>query len=371
MVDEEDARKEVDNKESRARELMAERGVDALLLRQVSSFAWATAGSPSYVNTAVDRGEAAVLYTREGRFAFTNDIEAQRLRDEGNLERRGFTLVVSPWVAGSSSALSEATRGLTLASDSPGPGEIDLRIPVGRMRAALCETEVQRFRNLCTLCGEAMGEAISLTTPGSSEHEIAAGVSQALVRRGVTPIVLQVAVDARIFAYRHALPTDASLSSYAMLSFCGRRDGLVCSLTRLVHFGSLSAELARKEEAVARVDASLLRASVPGTGLRDLFDVAVRAYASNGYDGEWRHHHQGGVVGYEPREILATPTSEEVVAANHVVAWNPTIQGTKSEDTALVTQAGAEVLTEMPGWPVFELEEAGQIVRRPRILVVQ
>ena len=216
-----------------------------------------------------------------------------------------------------------------------------------------------------------MGEAISLTTPGSSEHEIAARVSHALVRRGVTPIVLQVAVDARIFAYRHALPTDACLSTYAMLSFCGRRDGLVCSLTRLVHFGALSAELSRKEEAVARVDASLLRASVPGAGLRDLFDVAVRAYKSTGYDGEWRHHHQGGVAGYEPREILATPASEEALAANHVVAWNPTIRGTKSEDTALIAEAGAEVLTEMPGWPVFELEEGGRTLRRPRVLVVR
>jgi antitoxin VapB len=51
-------------------------------------------------------------------------------------------------------------------------------------------------------------------------------------------------------------------------------------------------------------------------------------------------------------------------------AWNPSITGAKSEDTILVGSAENEVLSAIPGWPVYNLTIAGQTIARPAILEV-
>jgi hypothetical protein len=37
------------------------------------------------------------------------------------------------------------------------------------------------------------------------------------------------------------------------------------------------------------------------------------------------------------------------------VAWNPSVHGSKIEDTALVTDSGIEILTRDERWPVYEV----------------
>jgi hypothetical protein len=52
-----------------------------------------------------------------------------------------------------------------------------------------------------------------------------------------------------------------------------------------------------------------------------------------------------------------------------VYAWNPSIAGTKSEDTILVAPAGNEVLTAIAGWPEIVVEAGGERLSRPAILI--
>jgi hypothetical protein len=54
-------------------------------------------------------------------------------------------------------------------------------------------------------------------------------------------------------------------------------------------------------------------------------------------------------MGYECRDFKATPTEQRGVVEHQAVGWNPSITGTKSEDTILST---GEVLTGTPGWPL-------------------
>jgi Xaa-Pro dipeptidase len=75
----------------------------------------------------------------------------------------------------------------------------------------------------------------------------------------------------------------------------------------------------------------------------------VTAYAEQGYADEWLKHFQGGPMGYATRDFWATPTEQRFIAENQAVGWNPSITGTKSEDTMLST---GEVLTQTPGWPM-------------------
>ena len=150
-----------------------------------------------------------------------------------------------------------------------------------------------------------------------------------------------------------------------MLIAGARRWGLVVSLTRLVHFGEPDDELRRRHAAVTAVDAALIRATRPGAAAGDVFRVGLAAYAEQGFPDEWTRHHQGGATGYAGREYRATPDTPHVVRDCQAFAWNPSIAGTKSEDTILVTAEGAEVLTQTPDLP--HLAAGG--MARPDILV--
>lgn len=352
--------------------LLAARGLDALLLRRVSSFAWITCGARSEINTAVEAGEAQVLLTRDRRYLLTNNIEAPRLLGEEGLLAQGFEPRVHAWHE-PEAALHALVRGLRVGVDRPAPelaGAVDVSQDLARLRAALTPEEAVRFRALGRLCAEAMQRAVRTLAPGQTEHEIAAALARESVACGVWPIVDLVATDQRVLELRHPLPTDKRLERYAMLVLCGRRWGLVCSVTRLVHFGPLPAELARKAQAVARVDAGFLAATRPGAVLKDVLSAATAAYREVGFPDEWTLHHQGGAAGYEPRELLATPRATDVIRAGQVYAWNPSIAGTKSEDSVLVGERGVEVLTAVPGWPAIDVALDGVTYPRPGILVL-
>ena len=120
--------------------------------------------------------------------------------------------------------------------------------------------------------------------------------------------------------------------------------------------------------AVATIDATVVQATRPGVPIRDIFGTLVETYAATGYPGEWQRHHQGGPAGYEAREYIATPDSPEVVAAVQPFAWNPSVPSAKSEDTFLISEAGAELLTPMPGWPQVQVALNGATMERPDIL---
>jgi Xaa-Pro aminopeptidase len=243
---------------------------------------------------------------------------------------------------------------------------LDVSADLARLRVNLTPEEDQRFRELSDVCAKAMQASIQKVKPGQTEYQIAAILAAEAEAQGAQAIVNLIATDERIFSYRHPLPTAKNLEKYAMLILCGRKNGLICSITRLVHFGPLTEDLKRKGDACARVDAAFISSTRPGRSLGDIFDIIIKAYSDAGYPDEWRKHHQGGACGYEPREYLAVPGSPERVVVGQVYAWNPSITGYKSEDTMLVGKTHNEVLTAIPGWPEIVVDG----IPRPSILVV-
>ncbi len=360
---------ELELKLGRIRDLLCGHSLDALLLQRVDNFAWATCGAASYINLAASRGAASVLITPSGRYVLTDNIEARRLEQEERLLEHGWEFRITPWYE-NSQAVAHLTRGLKLAADADYPGAIDLSAALPRLRALLTPEEGTRFRKLGALCAEAMDSAIRTVGPGMTEHEIAAVLAREALSRGVQPIVNLVAVDERLFGFRHPLPTGRPLQAYAMLILCGRMSGLVCSMTRLVHFGRLPDELRRKADAVAQVDARFIWATRPGRKLCEIFAAGIEGYGAVGFPNEWQLHHQGGLAGYAPREILATPTTDDAVVAGQAYAWNPSIAGAKSEDTILVGEHGNEILTAIQSWPMLTTSVNGNALERPAILEI-
>ena len=354
-------------KQKRIQALLEQHQLDGLLLQRVSNFAWATCGAASYVNMAVSNGTSQLLITKAGRFLITNNIEAPRLIREEKLNEQRWDFIAPDW-HNPDDPLGPFIKGLTIGSDSPLPGFVDLSNVITRMRATLTLPEIKRFRSLGQLCAQAMEATMRSVRPGQSEYRIAAKLSHEAGKRGIQAIVNLVATDERIFSFRHPLPTHKKLDHYAMLVLCGRKWGLVCSLTRLIHFGPLPNDLKEKAEAVAKVDATFIANTQPGQRLGDIFKRSIEVYTETGYPEEWQYHHQGGLAGYEPREIVATSRSEEIVSVGQVYAWNPSITGTKSEDTILVTEQGHQILTAMKDWPIIPIEINGQTLLRPAIL---
>ncbi len=358
---------ELDQKLERIRRLLTQHAADALLIRRVENFAWVTCGAASYVSLASADGNASLLITPTARYLLTDNIETTRLEREERLQDQGWEFRVAPWHQ-VSSAVTGLSRGLRLAADVTYPEAIDLTFEFPALRASLTQEEDDRFSSLGAICAEAMDASIRAVRPGLSEYQVAGLVAAETLSRGAQPIVNLIATDERVFQFRHPLPTAKRLKAYAMLVLCGRMHGLVCSITRLVHFGRMADDLQRKMRAVAQIDAQFITATRPGRRLGDIFIEAIACYRDVGFPDEWRLHHQGGVAGYLPREIIASPDTPAIVELGQAYAWNPSITGTKSEDTILVGEEENRVLTEIAGWPNLAVEVQGRVIQRPAIL---
>ena len=237
------------------------------------------------------------------------------------------------------------------------------------LRASLTETEIARYRWLGAETAAATVESLKQVEPGLSEYDLEALTAANLLKRGILPSVYLYAVDDRIYKYKHAVARGARLKKYAMLNLCSRRWGLAISITRFVHFGELSGELAARFKSAAQVNAALLAATKSGATSAQLFRVAQAAYAAQGFPGEERFHHQGGPTGYGEREWVATPEGKEIVVDNQAFAWNPSIRGGKAEDTVILHNNQIEWLTATPELPVINAEVNGKSYPAAGVLV--
>jgi Xaa-Pro aminopeptidase len=86
-------------------------------------------------------------------------------------------------------------------------------------------------------------------------------------------------------------------------------------------------------------------ATRPGATFGDVFAVAQAAYADAGFPDEWRDHHQGGSIGYQPRERVALPGDPTTIESGMAFAWNPSIAGAKAEDTIVIADGAARTVT--------------------------
>jgi antitoxin VapB len=343
---------ELDAKHEQLVEWLKAQGLAGVLIRRNENVAWVAGGAVELrVLTPCETGVASILVTAAGkRYYFTTENEAPRQHDE-ELGALDFEPVLFPWWADDTVAAAAKLAGGPLGSDTPSAG-LTL-VNLYPLRAALQESEIERYRWLGAETAAATVEAINEVEPGLSEYDLEAITASGLLRRGILPSVALYAVDDRIFKYKHAVPRGKRLKQYAMLNLCARKWGLAISITRFIHFGRLPSELAARFNSAAHVNAALLNASRVGATSAALFKVAQEAYAAQGFPGEERFHHQGGTTGYGEREWVATPTGSEVVENNQAFAWNPSIRGGKVEDTVILRDGVIENLTPTPELPVL------------------
>ncbi|MFQ3476128.1 M24 family metallopeptidase [Halonotius sp. F2-221B] len=351
---------------------LAARDLAAVWFARPNSFAWLTGGS-----NVVDRegpvGVAAAGYDREAGFrVITDTIEAPRLRDEEVPD--AFTIEAADWYADS---LAEA-----VAERSPTPAAADFDVPgfetvdASSLRQPLAAADIDRYRAVgadVAAAIEAVGRSIAAT---DTEREVATELRAALEARGLVAPVVLVGGDERAQQYRHYTPTETAVGDYALLSVTAHRGGLYASATRTVAFDAPD-WLADRHRAAAAVEVSALaatqQAAADGGTAGDVFGAIQQAYAAVDWPDEWTNHHQGGAAGFAGREWIATPDHPARVVAPMAYAWNPTVQGAKSEGTVLVTADTIEPLTLPDAWPTIEVDAVDDVageatLARPAVL---
>ena len=346
---------------------LSERSLEAAWFARPANFAWLTGGD-NVVDGAADIGVAAAGYDGDGLVVVTDDIEAGRLADEQLPD--GVAVESYEWHAGSLSA--------AVGERSPRPAAADFDVPglealdAGGLRGPLTGDDDARYRELGAAVAGALEAACRNAGPGDTEREVAADIRGRLARAGISAPVVLVGGEQRARSYRHCTPTDAELGGYALVSVTAERGGLYASCTRTVAFDPPD-WLPERHRAACRVEATALAATRAvgraGGTAGDVFASIQKAYEAVGWPGEWRNHHQGGAAGFAGREWIATPTATDRVRLPTGYAWNPTVQGAKSEGTVLIEETGYEPLT-VGDWPTVTVEAVGYGERfeRPAVL---
>ncbi|RLF18068.1 MAG: hypothetical protein DRZ82_08935 [Thermoprotei archaeon] len=367
---------EVDQKIERLLNLMIDESLDAIILATRRNLSWITGGGEFFVNMASERGIAIAVITKEERLIFTSNNEAPRLLDEENIEKYGFTLRSIDWYLGSPLEMALKyikDKGLKRIGSDIELAYENVRLieeKLTNLRINLTKYEIERYRAIGKECANILRRVCYEIRRGITEQEISGMLHSEFYSRGIRLPVVLIAADDRAFKYRHPIPKGKKLNKYAIISIVAEKYGLHVALTRSVSIGKPSEEVIRKHNSVSRIMAIMMMNTRPGVKSGEIIRKAIEAYKNEGYPNEWKLHHQGGWIGYMPREKKVLPDTEDRIGKWQALAWNPTISGVKSEDTIIVEEKDIVNITEDPKWPTLEIEVNGKIVRRPEILLI-
>ena len=353
----------------RLRTLMQTRNLDALYLKRQDDFAWLSCGGRNYVGLS-DMGNCGLLVTTDSHHAITSTVESQRMMDEENLAELGFTMHAGIWHDESFEAakLLELVPSGGIGFDHSHKIGPNLAEEIKALRFSLTESEVHKFRMVGQLASLVIEETASSIRVGESEYAILSRAAQKARELGLEVVSLMCAADQRISQYRHPLPTAAQVKERVQIGGNLRKWGLTVCLTRYVNFIPVSAELERQMRLNQEIDCILMQETKVGRELKEVLACGEKAYKERGYGYEIDNHHQGGPIGYAGRDYRVDFSNTHVVEVNQGFCWNPSITGTKSEDTILVTQAGFEFITKPVVFPVCEIKVGDTSFSRADIL---
>jgi antitoxin VapB len=350
---------ELEVKTERLAAVLSSKGLDAVLLNAQHNFAWLTGGGNNGVDQSRENGASWILVTRTGRrYVLASRIEIERIFTE-EVSPSDFEMIEFGWQEekASSTFVLQKSRlllgeGAKIASEISLDSSVEpIENLIARCRISLTDGEIERYRYLGRDASNALDQVVSLVSPGDTEVEIAEKMRRELASAGMSSVVSLVAADDRIARFRHPTPSDGVFTKTLLIVTCAKRQGLIASLSRMICVGTVPDDLREKTMAAAYVNARILNATRPGATGSEIYRVATDAYAERGFANEINLHHQGGAIAYRTREWVAHPQSTERVGTNQAFAWNPSITGTKVEDTWVVTDGGIDPITASPRNP--------------------
>jgi Xaa-Pro dipeptidase len=359
---------EIRHKQKRLRQLISERDLSGLYIKKHSNFSWLTGGEISYVNFDTEMGRVGLLVTPDKAYTVCNATEAVRMEKESDIEEQGYEIRRFPWYEDREMAIVRELGGPNLGADYGFPGAVELSSAINSLRYSLTPWEVDRYGKLARLAAQAAEETLQTVRRGDKECAVVGRLAQRLWENRIDFVIAFCAADERIHLMQHPVTSEKKIEKLAMLSVNARKGGLLVSLNRFVQLGKVPESLRKQYRDVVYIDSVMMAATIPGRPAVEAFKAGLAAYKTLGYPDELELRHQGGAVGYAPREYRVNFATSEMIQENQGFAWNPSISGMKSEDTMLATSDGPVILSQPVVHPSIGLEVGGFSFRRPDIL---
>lgn len=358
---------EIEWKLKKLRELMRKKDLEGLILSRNDNFSWITAGGRGWVVRGGFLSVASIIVTNKELFLVANNIEMERLLKEEIPS--GFKPLEYKWYEDPCEKIFKKFHLDKFGSDTGVYGTLDISKDMIPLRSELSPWEVARYEKYGRELEKAFEEAILSLEENMNEYEAAAVIEKALVEKGFNVPVLLIFSDDSRKKYRHNIFRSKNLGEKFFISTCAEKGGLVLAMTRTSSFVE-DESFTKQHLDNLKIDSEIFSVTKEGITLGDMFERIKNIYEKYGYGKEFEKHHQGGLIGYNPREEIAKKGSKTVIKKNMALCWNPTITGTKSEDTFVVGDTFV-TFTDKSKWPVVEFEISGKIIKRPGVKILR
>lgn len=341
----------------KTRALMAERGVEALLISTDANMRWLT-GFTGGEGVCLVTPERALLLTD---FRYTEQANAQAIGFEvvETVPREGVTLAQVAKSLGLREVHFEAEQVTVklLAIWQAALGEEIALQPseglIAELRMVKDPEEIAALRKAAALTDEGFTYILGEIRPGVTEASIALKLEFYLRERGASKVGFDfIVASGERSSLPHGMASERVLQTgdFVTLDFGVYVDGYTSDITRTVVIGAASPEQRRIYELVRKAQEEGFRAVKPGrTGVE--VDGVARSIIAEAGHGEHFGHGLGHGVGLMVHERPRLNTTDRTVLQPGMLVtvepgvYVPGFGGVRIEDMVLVTESGGERLT--------------------------
>jgi Xaa-Pro dipeptidase len=228
---------------------------------------------------------------------------------------------------------------------------------VGSLRVCKDADEIFAMRKAVRVAQVALESTFPYIKVGVTEKEIASELVAQLLRHGSQPEMpfTPIVSSGPNSANPHALPSDRKLrpGDLLVVDWGAAVDGYISDLTRTFAVGKVDEEYLRIHQVVLEANAAGRTAARPGVACANV-DIAVRKVIENAGYGQYFTHRTGHGIGMEPHEdpyIRGDNLQSLEPGMTFTVEpgiYLPGRNGVRIEDNIVITENGAESLSDMP-----------------------
>lgn len=358
---------EVQIKEKRIWQALDAQGYDSIIITRRDQYAWITGGVDAVSSRVSPTSPVFLVMTPSRRYAVGYTMDLPYAMDAG-LDALNYEPVplAAFGPAPDETALSLGSGRIAADADLPGTtNEYDLLVS---LHEPLTPAEMTRYREMAVDGAEILNNIAHWVQPGMTERQVLAYMWRLYLERGFEGHYMFAGADERIKKYRHPVPGDALIKDAILIAPAVVRSGLLLACSRLIYFKEPSADIRRRFQAVATMQAAMVTGLRPGAPLIGLRNTFMSLFEELGFAEERTNHFHGGPIGYW-NSYAERMRGDELVKSQTAYTFYFTVAGVKSEELILVDEQGATIVSADPEWPLLSIAYGDQVVGIPDILV--